>query len=160
MANKIIEELSPHLEKAAADEGLILWDAEFVKEGATWYLRLYVDKEGGVNIEDCERFSRAVDPILDELDLIDRSYCLEVSSPGVERKLSGAAQINRYVGEKATVKLFDAVEGRKKFVAVIDGADENALKLDLDGKKLEIPFSNVAKINLYFDFDIGGNDKK
>lgn len=160
MANKITDELSPHLAKVAEDLGLELWDAEFLKEGATWYLRLYIDKAGGVSIDDCEAYSRAVDPLLDELDIIDKSYCLEVSSPGVERKLSGPSQINRYKGEKATVKLYDAVEGRKKLVAPIVGADETTLTLSLDGKDLALPLSNVAKINLYFDFDIGGKDKK
>ncbi|MBR2327941.1 MAG: ribosome maturation factor RimP [Clostridia bacterium] len=151
MAGKITEILYPHLEKAASELGLMLWDVEFVKEGS-WYLRLYIDKEGGVGIEDCENYSRYVDPLLDELDVIDKSYCLEVSSPGVERVLKNTEQIKLFLGEKATVKLYDAIDGKKTLVAVLKDVDENILYTEIEGAPLEINRKNIAKMNLYFEF--------
>ena len=151
MAGKVTEALYPHLEKAANEMGLILWDVEFVKEGS-WYLRLYIDKEGGVGIEDCENYSRYVDPLLDELDMIDKSYYLEVSSPGVERVLKNTEQIKMFLGEKVTVKLYEAINGKKSLVTVLKDVDENILYTEENGTSLEIEGKNIAKLNLYFEF--------
>lgn len=151
MAGKVTEALYPHLEKAANEMGLILWDVEFVKEGS-WYLRLYIDKEGGVGIEDCENYSRYVDPLLDELDMIDKSYYLEVSSPGVERVLKNTEQIKMFLGEKVTVKLYEAINGKKSLVTVLKDVDENILYTEENGTSLEIERKNIAKLNLYFEF--------
>ncbi len=151
MAGKVTEALYPHLEKAANEMGLILWDVEFVKEGS-WYLRLYIDKEGGVGIEDCENYSRYVDPLLDELDMIDKSYYLEVSSPGVERVLKNTDQIKMFLGEKVTVKLYEAINGKKSLVTVLKDVDENILYTEENGTSLEIERKNIAKLNLYFEF--------
>lgn len=151
MAGKVTEALYPHLEKAANEMGLILWDVEFVKEGS-WYLRLYIDKEGGVGIEDCENYSRYVDPLLDELDMIDKSYYLEVSSPGVERVLKNTEQIKMFLGEKVTVKLYEAINGKKSLVTVLKDVDENILYTEENGASLEIERKNIAKLNLYFEF--------
>ncbi len=152
MAYKITDKLEPYLAEYAKEVGVELWDVEFVKEGSMWYLRVYIDKEGGIDLEDCERYSRLIDPKLDELDMIDKSYCLEVSSPGLERVLKSVSQMKRYIGETVTVKLFEAIDGKKTFKAELKDANEEAVTLVLDGNEIETPRKNVAKMNLYFEF--------
>ena len=152
MAYKITDKLEPYLAEYAKEAGVELWDVEFVKEGSMWYLRVYIDKEGGIDLEDCERYSRLIDPKLDELDMIDKSYCLEVSSPGLERVLKSVSQMKRYIGETVTVKLFEAIDGKKTFKAELKDANEEAVTLVLDGNEIETPRKNVAKMNLYFEF--------
>ena len=98
-------------EPIAKELGLDIWDVRFLKEGANWYLRIFIDKEDGVNIEDCEKFSRAIDPILDEKDFIEQSYCLEVSSPGLERELTKDEHFDRFIGSDILVKLIRPIEG-------------------------------------------------
>ena len=100
----------PLLEPIVAERGLELVDLEFVKEGANWYLRVYIDKEGGVSIDDCEAVSRALEAKLDEKDPIEQAYVLEVSSPGIDRPLKKDADFIRFQGEIIDVKLYKAVD--------------------------------------------------
>ena len=95
--------------------GLRLWDVRFEKEGSGWYLRYFIDKPGGVCIDDCERFSRAVDPLLDEADPIEQSYCLEVSSPGVERELTRPWHFEENLGRPVTARLISPRGGVREF---------------------------------------------
>lgn len=95
--------------------GLRIWDVRFVKEGADWYLRVFIDREGGVSIDDCVDLSRLLSPALDEADPIDRSYCLEVSSPGVERELTRPEHFEAYMGRPVTVRLIRPRDGQREF---------------------------------------------
>lgn len=101
-------------EPIARELGLTLWDVRFVKEGASWYLRVFIDKEGGVGIDDCVDMSHALNKPLDEADPIDQSYCLEVSSPGIERELKRDAHFEQMLGRKINIRLIRPDENKQK----------------------------------------------
>ena len=119
-------------EPIAESLGLTLWDVRFLKEGALWYLRFWIDKDGGVDLDDCEAFSRAVDGPLDDADFIAQAYSLEVCSPGIERELTRDEHFAQYIGSKVTVKVthpseeivgvLQAYEGKKISLLTEDGA--------------------------------------
>ncbi len=118
--------------------GVSLWDVRFVKEGASHYLRIFIDKPEGVSINDCTEVSHAVDPLIDEADPIDCSYYLEVCSPGTERELSRPHHFEYGLGKNVTVKLFKAVDGKKEFTGVLKSADGD---ITIDTENGEITFS-------------------
>ena len=111
----MIESVTHFLEKPLMGRGLSLWDIEFVKEGPDWFFRIYIDKDGGVKIEDCEFISRIAEAFLDETDPISQAYMLEVCSPGLDRALKRDADFLRYIGHMVDIKLFKAKDGRKKY---------------------------------------------
>ena len=111
---KITEQVWAFAEPVVQAHGCSLWDVEYVKEGGDWFLRLYIDKEGGVDINDCEAISRAVDPILDEKDPIPDSYSFEVCSAGLERELKRPSDFAQFLGSAVTVKLYKPVNGLKE----------------------------------------------
>jgi len=132
-------------------QGVTLWDVEFKKEGPDWFLRFFIDKEGGVGIEDCERFSRAIDPVLDEADPIEQSYVLEVSSPGVERVLKKPEHFDRFIGEQVEMKLFKAVDGKKVFKGRLLSFDNGVVAIQLEsGENIEVPLADTAYVKLAF----------
>lgn len=138
-----------------ADElGYTLWDVEYVKEGAEMILRITIDKEGGISIDDCEKMHRTIDPILDEADPIECSYRLEVSSPGIERTLKTDAHIESCLGWKVEIKLFAPLEdGRKTLTGKLLGQNEDGVGLELDGEgDVTVPRSAIAKIRTVFDW--------
>lgn len=126
--------------KPIADElGLILWDVRFQKEGANWYLRIFIDKEGGVDIEDCVNMSHAMDTPLDDGDFIEQSYNLQVSSAGIERDLIRDEHFIRYIGEKIMLKLPRAVDGQKEFHGILEKYEDSELTLSCgNGKTLTV----------------------
>ena len=107
----------------AEEAGCELWDVEYVREAGTWYLRIYLDKDGGVDILDCEKVSRTLSDLLDEADPIEGSYTLEVSSAGAERPLKRPGDFHRFMGSPVAVKLYKAKNGRKEFAGVLAGYD-------------------------------------
>lgn len=122
--------------KPIADElGLILWDVRFQKEGANWYLRIFIDKDGGVDIEDCVNMSHAMDAPLDEGDFIEQSYNLQVSSAGIERDLIRDEHFIRYIGEKIMLKLPRAVDGQKEFHGILEKYEDGNLTLSYGNDK-------------------------
>jgi ribosome maturation factor RimP len=137
-----------------ADEmGYYLWDVEFVKEGADKHLRITIDNEEGINIEDCEKFHRAIDPILDEVDPISESYILEVSSPGIERELKYPEHIDACEGWDVEVKLYAPKNGTKQFRGVLVGYDADGnIVIENGGESIAFKPDEVAKISTYFDF--------
>jgi ribosome maturation factor RimP len=137
-----------------ADEmGYYLWDVEFVKEGADKHLRITIDNEEGINIEDCEKFHRAIDPILDEVDPISESYILEVSSPGIERELKYPEHIDACEGWDVEVKLYAPRDGAKMFRGVLVGYDDDEnIVVEIGGEKVSFKPDEIAKISTYFDF--------
>lgn len=137
-----------------ADEmGYYLWDVEFVKEGADKYLRITIDNEEGITIEDCERFHRAIDPVLDEADPISESYILEVSSPGIERELKTPEHIDACEGWDVEVKLYAPKDGTKTFSGVLCGYDEDGkIVIEIGEEKVAFDPREIAKIATYFDF--------
>lgn len=130
-----------------------LVDVEFVKEGSDWYLRLYIDKEGGITINDCELVSRALSDMLDQEDYISESYILEVSSPGLGRPLKKDKDFNRSIGSEVEVRLFRAIEKKKEFTGVLKSFDKENVTIELENEtELVIERSNIALIRLAFDF--------
>ena len=130
-----------------------LVDVEFVKEAGTNYLRVYIDKEGGITVDECEIVSRRMNDILDEQDFIDESYIFEVSSPGLGRTLKKDKDFKRSLGEEVEVKLFKALNGQKEMTAFLDDFDENTVTLGFeDETQITIERSNIAKINLAVHF--------
>ncbi|MCL2287223.1 MAG: ribosome maturation factor RimP [Firmicutes bacterium] len=126
------ETLETLLAPVAEAQGCELYDIEYVKEGSDRILRLYIDKEDGIDIDDCERVSRAVEVVLDEHDPIPGEYRLQVSSPGVERKLKKPAHFARFVGSKVEVRIYaplDPVSGRKKFTGKLINFDDNVITI-------------------------------
>ena len=112
-----------------------LVDVEYVKEAGSWYLRVYIDKEGGIAVDDCEVVSREADPILDTDDCIEESYILEVSSPGLGRPLKKDKDFARSIGEEVEVRLFRAVEGCKEYTGLLNAYDKTTVTLMLDDEK-------------------------
>lgn len=130
-----------------------LVDVEFVKEAGTWFLRAYIDKPGGITIDDCELISRALSDLLDEKDFIEEAYILEVSSPGLGRPLKKDKDFDRSLGESVEVRLFKAVEKQKEFTGILKAWDKDTVTLEFeDEAELTIERANIALIRLAFDF--------
>ena len=130
-----------------------LVDVESVKEAGTWYLRAYIDKEGGIAVDDCEVISRRLGDWLDEKDFIDESYILEVSSPGLGRPLKKEKDFARSIGKDVDVRLYRQREGQKEFTGRLSSYDEQTVTLDMeDGSQMVFDRSGIALIRLSFDF--------
>ncbi len=127
--------------------GLKLWDVRFVKEGAEWYLRVLIDSENGIGIDDCVEVSHLIDPMLDEYDPIDCSYCLEVSSPGLERELTRPEHFEACMGQNVTVRLVRPEDGQKQFAGTLVAYNGDVTVATPAGEKT-FTKSQIAKINL------------
>ena len=118
--SKITEKVEALAKPVVEDEGCELWAVEYVREAGSWYLRVLIDKDGGVGIDDCERISRRLDPILDEADPIPDSYVFEVGSAGAERELKRPSDFERYIGSEIEVKLYQPYQGKKSYVGTLE----------------------------------------
>jgi ribosome maturation factor RimP len=141
-------------EPIAKDLGLILWDVRFQKEGANWFLRIFIDKEGGVNIDDCVNMSHALDGPLDELDPIEQSYSLQVSSPGIERELTRDFHFEQNIGEKVMVRFIHAYEGKRDYKGVLIDYDNGMVTVELDDE-IGLSFNKKEASYVKLD-DFGG----
>ncbi|SEQ66467.1 ribosome maturation factor RimP [Lachnospiraceae bacterium NE2001] len=128
-----------------------LWDVEYVKEGSDYYLRVYADKEGGIMIDDCVTISRALEAKLDAEDFIEEAYILEVSSPGLTRKLKKEKDYERSIGKLVLVKLYKAENGAKEFVGRLTYNDSESLKLDVDGNEVVLNKNNISSARLEYE---------
>lgn len=129
-----------------------LVDVEYVREGGNWYLRVYIDKENGINVDDCELISRALSDLLDEKDFIDEAYILEVSSPGLGRPLKKDKDFERSLMEEVEVKLYKAKDGRKDFKGILKSYDKDSITIEEDGAELIFRRKEIAQVRLAFDF--------
>ena len=146
---KTEEILLPIVEK----NGFELWDVEYVKEGGNWYLRAYIDKPGGINVEDCEVVSRELSDILDEKDYIDEAYILEVSSPGLGRPLKKEKDFARSIGKEVEIRTYRMVDKHKEFTGILVEYDKNSVTIEMeDESKRTFEKSEIALIRLAFDF--------
>ena len=137
--------------------GCTLWDVEFVKEGSEWYLRITIDSEDGITINDCEKVHRAIDPILDEIDPIEQAYHLEVSSPGIERVLKYPWHFSCFVGGDIAVKLYAPLPedcGAKTLRGILEAydEDEDVLHLAVGQSRIDLPRAKAAAVHAAFDF--------
>lgn len=148
--DSVTELVRPIVEKM----GLALWDVRFVKEGALWYLRIFIDKDSGVTIEDCENVTRAVDQPLDELDPIEQNYILEVSSPGIERELIKPEHFDAFLGADVMIKLIRPDEnGEKEFRGTLIAHDKDTVTITEDGTEKVINKKDMVYIKLD-DFEL------
>lgn len=133
--------------------GFELVDVEYVKEGGTWYLRAYIDKEGGITVNDCEAVSRKFSDLLDEEDFIDDSYVLEVSSPGLSRPLKKEKDYIRSMGKEVEVRTYRAIDRKKEFTGILSAYTNETVTITLEeGKELTFDKKDIALIRLAFDF--------
>lgn len=150
--NKISRRVMEMAAPLASELGLELVDVEYVKEGGSWILRLFIDKEGGVSHDDCQALSEKIDPLLDQEDLIPHSYFLEVSSPGVERPLKKKEDFDRYLGSRVKIKTFAPIGGQKNWTGILMGTEEENVVLTVDEKRVLIPLDQVASARLAPEF--------
>lgn len=130
-----------------------LVDVEYVKEGGTWYLRAYIDKPGGITVDDCEIVNRALGGILDEKDFIEESYILEVSSPGLGRPLKKERDFERSLGEEVEIRTYRMVEKQKEFRGILKAYDKDTVTITVEEEEERVfPRDNIALIRLAFDF--------
>ena len=128
-------------------QNVSLWDVRFVKEGASYYLRVFIDSPDGITIDDCTNVSHAIDPVIDEADPIDKSYFLEVCSPGLERELIRDEHFGRFIGESVKVKLYKAYNGAKEITADLLGFD-GGIKLGINGEEIYFAKGEYSKVIL------------
>ena len=149
---KITEQVAQFAEPIVRAHGCTLWDVEYVREGGEWFLRLYIDKDGGVDISDCEAISRAVDPVLDEKDPIPDSYNFEVCSAGLERQLKRSGDFQQFMGSSVSVRLFRPVSGAKEFIGTLTGYENGDVTIEAAGKTYTFQKSEVAQVRLHVEF--------
>ena len=135
------------------EQGCSLWDVEYVKEAGTWYLRVLIDKEGGVDILDCEAISRQISDLLDEADPIESSYVFEVGSAGLERQLKRPGDFQQFMGSPVLVKTYQPKDGRKEFAGKLAGYDNGAVLLDMGtAEPVRLEKNEVALVRLRVEF--------
>ena len=149
---KVTELVASFAEPIVKAHGCELWDVEYVREGSEYFLRLYLDKEGGVDINDCEAISRAVDPILDEKDPIQGSYHFEVCSAGLERALKRPSDFARFMGSAVTVKLYRPRNGLKEIPAILRDYDNGRVTVEAGKETITFEKSEVALVRLRVEF--------
>jgi ribosome maturation factor RimP len=151
--NRIAEQVCELITPVVTDLGYTLWDVAYVKEGADHILRITIDRESGITVDDCEAVSHAVDPVLDGADPIQQSYLLEVSSPGVERELTRTEHFAACAGEKVELRLFAPVDGSRVYTGILRGLDpDGQVLVEVGGTVRAFPRSSVSKIKTVFDF--------
>ena len=147
------QKVSTLLEPILTANHFELYDVEYVKEGGNWYLRAYIDKENGINVDDCVLVSRALSDLLDKHDFIEEAYILEVSSPGLGRQLKRDRHFEKSIGEEVEVKLYKAVNKQKEFVGILQAFDQKTITIEFeDETKMEILRTDIAMVRLTFDF--------
>lgn len=147
--SKITDKVTAIAKPIVEEEGCSLWDVEYVREAGSWYLRIYIDKVGGVDIEDCERISRRLDPVLDEADPIPDSYVFEVGSAGIERELKRPGDFEAFLGSDVEVRLYQPVNGQKSFVGTLRSYDNGTTTIEIGGKTLSFNKTQTAQVRLH-----------
>lgn len=147
----IVAEVLALATPVAEELGYTIWDVEYEKIGAEYHLTITIDSEAGIGIEDCEKMSRAIDPVLDEHDPIKDEYHLDVSSPGIERVIKNDFHLSKCIGERVIARLFAPIEGQKAIVGTLKSYDGEQIVLETD-KETAIARKAIAKMNIYFEF--------
>jgi ribosome maturation factor RimP len=152
--NEIVKRVRAMIDPILLQEGLELADIEYRKESKGWVLRLYLDKEGGVTLDDCTQVSQEVGRNLDIEDFIQAPYTLEVSSPGLTRSLKTEKDFIKHCNQLVKVKTFDSIENRRNFKGRLLRISENKIEIETDGRIFQIPLDNVEKANLEIDQNV------
>ena len=149
-ADVVSELVAPY----AKELGFELYDVEYVKEGADYFLRVFIDKpDGAISSDDCEKMSRAIDPVLDEADPIPDSYYLEVSSVGLDRPLKKQKDFERFNGQQIEVRLFKAEDGVKEFVGTLSGYEDGVFTVDCGETTRTVALKDASLVRPYIDFN-------
>jgi len=152
MAETVIKQVEAIVLPVIEEQGLELVEVQYRREQSGWILRLIIDKQGGVSLDDCVAVSREVGQLLDIEDFIEQSYNLEVSSPGLERPLKCMADFQRFVGSKVRIKTVEPIAGEHVFIGTINQTEGESIVLEVGLKEVTIPFSQVAKARLEVEF--------
>lgn len=152
MKENLIKQLITLIEPIVTKLNYELYHLEFVKEGGENYLRIYIDNEKGIALDDCEKVSRTISAMLDEVDPIEESYYLEVSSPGMDRELHNDRHLERYINSEVEIKLSSLFDGSKKYEGVLTGFDNDHISIEKDGKQIDIPREKINKVKLKVEF--------
>lgn len=147
--SKITDKVTELAKPIVEEEGCTLWDVEYVREAGNRYLRVYIDKQGGVDINDCERISRRLDPVLDEADPIPESYVFEVGSAGIERELKRPGDFEAFLGSEVEVKLYQPVNGQKSFIGTLVSYDDGVTEIEVKGKNYRFNKQQTAQVRLH-----------
>lgn len=150
---KIEEKIEILIEPKIQELGYNLYDVEYAKEGKEYYLRIYIDKDSGISLEDCELVSNNINDILDKADYIKEQYFLEVSSPGVERILKKDKHLKNNIGAKIQIKLFKQLDGKKQYEGILNEFDNESIKIQTGSQIYEIERSNIGQIKTIFDWN-------
>ena len=149
-ALEIVDRVKAVVETELESRGLEIVDLEYKREPVGQVLRFYIDSPEGINLDTCTAASEVISRLLDETDVVESAYALEVSSPGIERRLTKPAHFIRFIGSKAVVKIDVARDGRKRFTGVLVKADENGFSLETGDGVVDFEYSQVARANLVF----------
>lgn len=147
--SKITDIVSALAKPVVEEEGCTLWDVEYVREAGSWYLRVYIDKDGGVGIDDCERISRRLDPMLDEADPIPDSYIFEVGSAGAERELKRPSDFQQFMGSDVELRLYKAENGQKVFIGTLAGYADGDVTVAVGKNDITFEKSKIALVKLH-----------
>ena len=152
MKKSIKETVREAISGTVNELGYRIWDITYSKIGADYHLEITIDSDDGINIDDCEKVHRAIDPILDECDPIEDFYYLEVSSPGIERELRTEEHIELSLGARVEAKLYRAVDGKKSIVGVLLGLSDGNVVIECDGEEISLPRTDISKLTtIYFE---------
>ena len=150
--SRITDRVAELAKPVVEEEGCSLWDVEYVREAGSWYLRLLIDKEGGVGIDDCERISRRMDPILDEADPIPSSYVFEVGSAGAERELKRPGDFQQFIGHEVELRCYQPVAGQKSFTGTLSGYEDGAVTIVSGKASRTFDKNQIAQVRLRVTF--------
>ena len=152
MKKSVKDTVKDAIEPCIAELGYRIWDITYSKIGADYHLEITIDNDAGIDISDCEKVHRAIDPILDEVDPIEGFYYLEVSSPGVERELRTDEHISSSIGAKVEAKLFAPIDGVRAVIGTLVSYEDSKVTIDMDGVPYEISKSDISKLKtVYFE---------
>jgi len=149
----IEERVEGLIKSKVEDLGYELYDVQYSKEGKDYFLRVFIDKEEGIDLEDCEKVSNEINPLLDDADYIKKMYFLEVSSPGIERIIRKEKHFEEAVGKEVEVKLFKPIEKQKEFVGILNKWDENLVYLQIEENEIQIERKNISLMKLKFKWN-------
>ena len=150
--DKLLEEVQQVVEPILRSQGFELVDVEYRREPQGWVLRIYLDREGGVTLDDCAEVSGEIGAVLEIKDLVSNPYVLEVSSPGLTRPLKKPEDFNKFSNRLVKIKLFEPLEGQKNFKGTLLGLDGEKVRLEIEGRVYELPLQRIAKANLEIEF--------
>jgi ribosome maturation factor RimP len=151
-SEKLLQEVREAVEPILQSQGFELVDLEYQRESRGWVLRIYLDREGGVTLDDCAGVSHEVGTVLEVRDVIPTAYVLEVSSPGLTRPLKKPEDFNRFRNQLVKIKLYQPLNGRRNFKGTLLGLEGETVRVEVDQQVFEIPLQSIAKANLEIDF--------